>query len=120
MRYQREAPKLNFGSSGSFGSEAPKRHKPSALEEFLRLGQIAAPAVGAIGGGIIGTTIAPGLGTAGGAALGGAAGAGAGALMGYGAEKMAEPDMQAEDERMRREMERQAKAQAAVNMLGGF
>jgi uncharacterized protein YcfJ len=120
MRYQREAPKFDFGKTGAFGSGTAKKHKPSALEEFLRLGQIAAPAVGAVGGGLLGTFAAPGIGTAAGAGLGAAAGAGVGGLMGYGAERMTEDAQAEEDERLQREAERAARAQAALNILGGF
>jgi hypothetical protein len=120
-RYTSEPRKpLNFSRSGAFGSEAEKPRKASALEEFLRLGAVAAPAVGAVGGGVIGALAGGGVGAAPGAAIGGAAGMGAGALMGYGAEKMAEGDTQAEEARMRREAERQARQQAAMQMLGGL
>lgn len=127
-RYAPPKRKLNFGSSGAFGSEPEKPRQPTALEEFLRWGSAAAPAVGTLAGAAIGG-LAGGLPTAGagaipgaalGASLGGAAGMGAGSLMGMGAEKVAEGDTRAEEARVRRELERQARAQAAMQMLGGF
>lgn len=129
MRYKRDAPDLDFSSpSSSFTSEAPKKRKSDPLEEFLRLGSAAAPAVGTgLGMGI--GALAGGLPTGGigavpgamlGGGIGGALGTAAGGLMGYGAEKRSEPAMQEEDARMRREMERQARAQAALQMFGGL
>lgn len=129
-RYDRskQLESLDFSSRGAFGSEPEKKRKPSALEDFLRFGSAVAPAVGtglgmgigALAGGIpsAGIGAVPGAGLGG--AIGGAAGAGLGALAGAGADKMAEPDVQAEEARMRREYERQARQQAALQMLGGF
>lgn len=129
-RYDRskQLESLDFSSRGAFGSEPEKKRKPSALEDFLRLAAPVAPALGtgmgALAGGALGTVVAPGIGTAGGAAaggaIGGALGTAAGGLYGAGADKMAEPDVQAEEARMRREYERQARQQAALQMLGGF
>lgn len=99
--------------------EQPKRKRPDALETMLRLGSAAAPAVGtAIGAGV--GSMAGGIGALPGAAIGGALGAGAGGLAGVGADMLAEPRLEEEDERMARENERKARADAALQMLGGF
>lgn len=116
-RYNSKPPPLNFGPSGAFGSEPAKARKPSPLEDFLRLGAGVAPALGGVAGGLLGTFAAPGLGTAAGAGLGAAAGGALGAGLNFGAEQMAGPDERAEIERQNREMERQARAQAALSLL---
>jgi outer membrane lipoprotein SlyB len=76
--------------------------------------------IGALAGGLPtgGIGAVPGAMLGGG--IGGALGTGAGALMGMGAEQRAEPAIEEEEARLRREMERQARSQAALDMLGGF
>lgn len=118
--------KFNFNNTLNAPREAePVKDDP--LEEFLRFGAMAAPAIGTVGGGLIGAGIGsmaggvgavPGAGI--GAALGGAAGTGLGHLAGYGADKAAEPRVRQEEERLRREQERAARSQAIMQLIGGM
>lgn len=128
-RYDVPKKRYNFGSGpgSSWGSEAQTKPQNSALAEYLRLAGTAAPLVGTVGGGVGGAILgAPALGigavpgAALGAGLGGAAGTAVGAGLGMAADKMEEPSAQQEDARMRREMERQARMQASLAMLGGI
>jgi len=123
-RYNRDPGDLHFGHV--LAEEAPAKKKDDPLEEFLRFAGAIAPAAGtALGmgaGALIGGVAGGGAGAIPGAGLGagigGAAGTALGGLATYGADKRAEPGMQAEDERMRREQERAARAQAALQLVG--
>jgi hypothetical protein len=110
-------PAPNFAGSHAFGSEPEPKRKKDPLEDFLRMGAGVAPALGAVGGGLLGTFAMPGLGTAAGAGLGMAAGQGVGSLMTGGADMMAEDDEQAAQKHRDRELERQARVQAALQLL---
>lgn len=124
-RYDRTR-KLNFGNTLNAPRE-PEPQKSSAFEEFLRLGSMAAPAIGTVGGGLIGAGIGSMAGGVGaipgatlGAGLGGALGAGAGQMMGYGAEMEARPRQEQEEARLRREQERAARSQALMQIIGSM
>lgn len=111
----------NFGPSGSFGSEPQAKPKHSGWEDFLRGAAGIAPAVGTVGGGIIGGILGGGVpGALAGAGIGGAAGTGLGGLANYGADQMDRPQAEAEDARMNREKERQARSQAAMQLLSRY
>lgn len=100
--------------------EAPRKRKDDPLESFLRfLGGIAPAAGTAIGGGI-GAAVGGPLGIPVGAGLGAAAGQALGAGATWGADERARPQQEAEDERVAREMERKARAEAAMRMLGSM
>lgn len=112
------APPPSFGASSAFGPpEAPKPRRKDPLEDFLRMGSAVAPALGGVAGGIIGTAVGPGLGTAAGAGLGTMAGMALGGVGNHLADGISEPDERAENERVARENERQARAMAAMQLL---
>lgn len=116
-RYSGEPVDLNFGPSGSLGSEQPKPRKPDPLEDFLRLAAGIAPLAGAGIGAGVGAAVGgvPGAGV--GMGIGGAAGSAAGMGLGYAADKRAEPSVMAEEARLARERERAARAQAALSLV---
>lgn len=127
---------LDFRGGAFAPPERARRHKPSAIEQMLRLAQGAAPGIGAATGGVLGGTAGaiiagaptagvgaiPGIaaGATGGSALGGAAGSALGAGVGYLADQMGAEDAYAESERLAREEEKRARSQAALSILGGL
>lgn len=124
-RYSPDAPDYNFSASGAFGAEPEQKKKPSALEDFLNLAGSVAPVwgtvAGGIGGGVLGAaTGGPGVipGAMAGAGIGGAVGQGLGSLAHAGADYVGRDDEDEASARMNREQERQARAMAALNLLG--
>ena len=116
--------KIDTAGLGASPEPQPKK-KPDYLADFLRLAGGVAPAAGTVLGGLAGAGLGamaggvgavPGAGI--GATLGGALGAGAGALAGQGADMMGRDEREAEDMRVERERERQARQQAALSLLG--
>lgn len=116
-RYSSKPPPMNFGRSGAFGSEPQKKREPNHLADFLRFaGGVAVP-LSTVAGGLAGTFAAPGLGTAAGAGLGAAAGTAGAGFSNYLADSLEAGDVKEEEERMNREIERRARAQAALSIL---
>ncbi len=123
--YRREAPKLNLGSNSSLAPSVAPKPKSDPLADFLRMAGGVLPAVGTGVGAGIGGLLGAGAGGVGaipGAAAGGMIGGAAGTALGggatYASDQMALPQQQAEQARMQREIEKQARAQAALSLLG--
>lgn len=111
-RYKRDFD-IDFAGSQAFADpEQAVQHKPDALEQIQRLVAGVAPAAG--------TAIGLATGGPAGAMIGNSLGQGIGSLAGYGADQAAEPDRQAEEQRVAREEERKARAQAAMGIVGGM
>lgn len=118
---------LDFRSGAFAPAERARRHRPDVLERMLRLSQSFAPALGTGSGAAIGGLLgsaAGGIGAVPGAAVGGALGGAVGTAVGgaHGAwaDSMGEEDAFREAERVAREEEKRARAQAALNMLGSL
>jgi len=102
----------------------------ASLAEILGYAPAVLGTAGTIGGAIAGSVI-PGAGTVAGAGIGGAVGAGLGGILGYAGQSMtadeqrkqAEQQMAAQkalDAQQEAELKRQAREQAAMNILSNF
>lgn len=123
-RYQRDY-KLNTANLTASEPQQKRKDDPWArmLDVVGSVAPAAGTAIGGVAGGLLGAA-AGGVGAVPGAAigasLGGAAGSGLGALAGGGAAAIRQPDVDAEEDRLARERERQARQMAALSMLGGI
>ena len=124
-RYQRDY-KLNTANLTASEPQTKRKDDPWArmLDVVGSVAPAAGTAIGGVAGGLLGAAAGGGVGAvpgAGiGAAIGGAAGSGLGALAGGGAAAIRQPGVDAEEDRLARERERQARQMAALSMLGGI
>jgi hypothetical protein len=115
-RYDRD---FNFDFKPVTAEPEKARRRNDPLADILRFAGGIAPAAGtAIGAGI--GSMAGGIGAIPGGMIGGALGTAAGGAANFGADQLTEGDAYAEEERVGREEERKARAQAAMSLLGSM